>query len=222
MRVVKNIFKIQPLQNDTVELVPNSAVPGFIGAVANTVGAEVAANVTLTRNALPLADGKWEIVVVNGAGGTYKVVNADTGFESAVLTSGATVQSGIISGVDIVVAAFTTFTNGNKCAFEITGDQTYVIPGTVLGKIASGVNLGKWRPVMPTDTIATDFTQFRIASSFQETDKNKTVLPTGYESNLSDVYIIDVVVYGMIIEAVCNNINLTADLKAKMPFYAWL
>lgn len=219
MRVSKSIFRIQPLQNDTAELLPNSAVPGKLGVVANVVGTALAAKVTLARNTLPLADGKWEIEVT--ADGKYKVVNADTGFASAELTSGATVQSGIVSGVDITVATFTGLTVGDKCAFEIIGDQTYIIPGTTLGRIASGNNKGKWKPVMPKDSLD-DYDQFRIASAFQETDKNKTVLAHGYENNLSDVYIIDVVVYGQIIEAVCKGINLTDALKAKMPFYAWI
>jgi hypothetical protein len=221
MRASKGIFKIQPLQNDTAELIPNSAVPGVIKAVANVVGTALAAKVTLARNNFPLTDGKWEIEVTGT--NAYTVTNVDTGFVSAELTGGATANATVVPGVDVTVTDVTGITTGDKCAFEVVGDQTYIIPGTTLGRIATGTYKGKWRPVMPYDVLTT-FDQFRIAANFQETDKNKTVLPTGYEHNLSDVYIIDVVVYGQIIEAVCNDINLKAvtGLKATMPFYAWI
>lgn len=222
MRQTKQIYKIQPLQIDTVELLPNSAIPGSIGTVKNTVGSSMAARVTIERNALPLADGNYKIVVVTAAG-TYKIVNEDTGFESAVLTSSDTFVENVVSGLKIKVAAFTGETIGNSASFSVVGDQTYIIPGTVIGRIASGNTKGKWRPVMSTDVLTT-FDQFRICTGFQETDKNKTVLTAGYENNISNVFIIDVCVYGQLIENVCNEINLKAvsGLKEKMPFYAWI
>lgn len=226
MRVVKDIFKIQPLQMDTVELAPNTAIQGSIGKVVDVVGTAFAAKVTLAANALPMQDGNYEIVVVKaGATGTgsYKVVNIDSGFESAETLTSATPNTQLIAGVSITVQDTTGTNPGDKVTFSVIGDQTYIIPGTVVGKIASGSNQGKWRAVRSTDSLS-DFTQFRVAAGFQETDKSKTVLPIGYESNLSNVFTLDVVVYGQIIESAVKAINLdaVADLKTKMPFYAWL
>jgi hypothetical protein len=221
MRIVKPIFKIQPLQADTVQLKPNSAVPGKIGTPTNVVGTALAAKVTLTKNAnVQMPDGTYKIVVtVVGAAdaGKYKIIDTVRGITTAEITAGATAVSGLIAGVDVKVSDTTSCTVDDYCEFEVVGDQTYIIPGTVLGRVAS---TGLWEPA--TDATIANFDQFRVAMDFQETDKSKTVLAHGYENNLSDVYTVDVVVYGQLLESICRGINLTDNLKAKMPFYAWL
>jgi hypothetical protein len=212
MRVVKEIYKVQPLQIDTVELVPNSVIRGFVGAPVDVVGTKLAAKVTLELNGLALVDGTYEIVcTLTGAAGTgtVKVVNVDTGFESGDIVTGVA-SNNIVSGVTITVSDCTDVVANDKVVFNVVGDQTYIIPGTVLGKLKTGTHTGKWRPVLPNDNVDATFSQLRVASGFQETDKSKTVLPSGYESNLSNVFTIDVVVYGQIYESVCNGINLKA------------
>jgi hypothetical protein len=212
MRVVKEIYKVQPLQIDTVELVPNSVIRGFVSAPVNVVGTKLAAKVTLELNGLALVDGTYEIVcTLTGAAGTgtVKVVNVDTGFESGDIVTGVA-SNNTVSGVTITVSDCTDVVANDKVVFNIVGDQTYIIPGTVLGKLKTGTHTGKWRPVLPNDNVDATFSQLRVASGFQETDKSKTVLPSGYESNLSNVFTIDVVVYGQIYESVCNGINLKA------------
>jgi len=212
MRVVKEIYKVQPLQIDTVELVPNSVIRGFVNTPVDVVGTKLADKITLILNGLALVDGTYEIVcTLTGAAGvgTYKIVNVDTGFESADIVSGV-LNSNTISGVTVLVSDCLTVTANDKAVINVVGDQTYIIPGTVLGKLKTGTQTGKWRPVLPNDNIDVTFSQLRIASGFQETDKSKTVLPSGYESNLSNVFTIDVVVFGQIYESVCNGINLKA------------
>lgn len=224
MRVVKDIFKIQPLQNDTVELVPGSAIEGTIGKVADVVGSTFSTLVTLATNGMPMTDANYEIeVVAVGADGTgkYKVRNTDNGWESADTAVSATANATLIPGVNITISDTTGTAVGDKVGFNVIGDQSYIIPGTVVGKVKTGTYTGKWKPIRSTDELD-NFSQLRVACGFQETDKSKTVLPIGYESNLSNVFTLDVVVYGQIIESACRAINLTDEAKAAMPFYAWL
>lgn len=220
MRKMKQIFKLQPLQIDTVELVPMSAVPGILKTPVDVVGTSVKARVTLSRNEgnVPLIDGTYQIKVTSA--NKVTVIDTVRGTTSAEYdaTSGVTILDAV-PGAKIEVSTG-TLNVGDIAEFEVIGDQTYIIPGTVLGRIKDGVNAGKWKPV--SESTLTGYDQFRIASTAQETDKTKTVLPHGYEVNLSSVYTIDVIVYGQIYEAVCRDINLTDDLKAKMPFVAWL
>lgn len=223
MRKMKQIFKLQPLQIDTVELLPMSAVPGILKTPVDVVGTSIKANTTLSRATgnIPLIDGVYQIKATKAG----KVVVLDTvrGTSSAEYavdaTNGVTI-SDAVPGAVITLTKDAAATAGDIAEFEVVGDQTYIIPGTVLGRISTGANAGKWKPVSETDLSGYD--QFRIASTTQETDKTKTVLPHGYEVNLSDVFTIDVIVYGQIYESVCRDINLTDDLKAKMSFIAWL
>lgn len=224
MRKMKQIFKLQPLQIDTVELVPMSAVPGILRTPVDVVGTSVKKGVTLARSEgnIPLIDGTYQIKVTS----TGKVTIIDTvrgtqSGEYTVDTSNGVVITDAVPGAKITVSKdVATASAGDIAEFEVVGDQTYIIPGTVLGRVKEGANAGKWKPVSESDLSGYD--QFRIASTAQETDKTKTVLPHGYEVNLSSVYTIDVIVYGQIYEAVCRDINLTDDLKEKMPFVAWL
>lgn len=222
MRPVKDIFKLQPIQIDTVELVPGSAIEGTLGEVTDVIGTALAALVTTAKNGLPLMDGDYEIVATDAAANKFKVVYSN-GFETAEIVADGTPNDTAIPGITLTVAALAGVSDNDKASFEVVGDQTYYIPGTVVGKIKEGTNSGKWQAVRSTDTL-TDYSQFRVCSTFQETDKSKTVLPNGYESNLSTVFTIDVVVYGMIYENACAAINLEAvtDLKKEMPFYVWL
>ena len=221
MRKIKQIFKLQPLQIDTVELLPMSSVPGIIKTPVDVVGNTIKSAVTFERieGNIPLIDGIYQIKCV----GTNKVVVFDmtrgTSSGEYDVTSDATIKDAI-PGVALTVKSAAGATQGNVAEFKVIGDQTYIIPGTILGRIKEGVNAGKWRPVK-SDADAENFDCFRVASTTQETDKTKTVLPHGYEVNLSSVFTIDVVVYGQIYESVCKEINLTDELKKKMPFIAW-
>ena len=221
MRKIKQIFKLQPLQIDTVELLPMSTVPGIVKPGVDVVGNTIKSAVSFKRSEgiIPLIDGIYQIKCVN----TNKIVVLDMtrGTSSAEydVTSGATINDAI-PGIVLTVDAGAGATQGNIAEYEIIGDQTYIIPGTILGRIKEGVNVGKWRPVK-SDADAKNFDCFRVASTTQETDKTKTVLPHGYEVNLSSVFTIDVIVYGQVYESVCKDINLTDEIKAKMPFIAW-
>lgn len=221
MRKIKQIFKIQPLQIDTVELLPGCKVPGIIGAVVDVVGTTLKAKTTVVRaiGNIPLIDGIYQIKVTNT--GKVTVFDMENGTSSAEYTVGEGIEIvDAVPGVKITIAKDAGATLGDIAEFEVVGDQTYIIPGTILGRIATGANAGKWRPVL-SDADMSNFDCYRVASTVQETDKKKTVLPHGYEVNLSSVYTIDVIVYGQIFESVCRGINLTDAIKAKMPFIAW-
>lgn len=223
MRKIKQIFKIQPLQIDTVELVPGCKVPGIIGTAVDVVGSSFKNNMTIERTVgnIPLIDGTYQIkTTTEGKVTVFDVENETSSGEYVVDGSNGVVITDAVPGVKITLTKDAGKVLGDIAEFEVIGDQTYIIPGTVLGRIKTGVNAGKWRPVL-SDTDMDNFDCYRIASTVQETDKKKTVLPHGYEVNLSSVYTIDVIVYGQIFESVCRGINLTDKTKAEMSFIAW-
>lgn len=220
---VRPIFKIQPVQTDTVQLIPNCALRGKIGEPVDVVGDALAAKITLERNAnIPLRDGVYRVEYVNT--GTeespslaFVVENIDTGVVSGSFAADGNANQGIIGGINLSISDATGVSEGDYAEFEVTGDQTYIVPGTVLGRVKGTKN---WKPAY--DDEIESFDEFRVAQTFQETDKSQTVLPHGYEFSVSQVYSIAVVVYGQLIESACRAINLTDDLKAKMPWYVWL
>lgn len=220
---VRPIFKIQPVQTDTVQLIPNCALRGKIGDPVDVVGDALAAQITLERNAnIPLTDGVYRVECVNiGSESSpdleFVVENLDTQTTSGSFSASATPNQGVIGGIDLTVAGLSGVDEGDYAEFEVTGDQTYIVPGTVLGRVKGTKN---WKPAY--DDEIDSFDEFRVAQTFQETDKSQTVLPHGYEFSVSQVYSIAVVVYGQLIESACRSINLTDKLKAKMPWYVWL
>lgn len=224
MRKVRPISRIQPLQIDTAKLLPNSAIPGIVPTPVNVVGSGLAAKTTLSRNVnVQMPDGHYRlVVVVAGATGTgsYKIHDLTRGTVTGTILTSATKTAGLISGVDVLIADTTGTTAGNYVEFDVIGDQTYIIPGVIIGRIKTGVNAGVWKPI--TDAEIANCDAFGITQSFQETDKNKTVLPHGYENNISDVYTIDYIVYGQLIESVCREINLTDALKGKLTHIHWV
>ena len=152
----------------------------------------------------------------NDALGKYTLGNLNTQTTSGSFAAGTTNQ-GIIGGINLSISNATGVSEGDYAEFEVTGDQTYIVPGTVLGRVKGTKT---WKPAY--DDEINSFDEFRIAQTFQETDKSQTVLPHGYEFSVSQVFSIAVVVYGQLIESACRAINLTDNLKAKMPWYVWL
>lgn len=221
MRQVCPISKLQPLQMDTVALVPNSYIPGVVGAVTDVVGTGFAAKVIPTDNInVAMNDGNYRVTVVAvGATGvgSYTITDLERGTTTGTILTSATKQSGYIAGVDILVADTVGMAVGAYAEFSVIGDQTYIIPGTILGRVTGTHN---WSPA--SDATINNFDRFTIANSFQETDKTKTVLPNGYENNVSQVYTIDVIVYGQIVDSACRAINMTDNLKAKLTQICWL
>lgn len=223
MRKIKQIFKLQPIQIDTVELLPNSKVPGIIGTAVDVVGTSIADEMTIERATgnIPLIDGKYQVKATDtGKVTVFDIENGTSSGEYTVDSTNGVVIVDAVPGVKLTLTKDAATTNGDIAEFEVIGDQTYIIPGTILGRIKEGANVGKWRPVL-SDADMSNFDCYRVASTVQETDKKKTVLPHGYEVNLSSVFTIDVIVYGQIYESVCRGINLTNNLKNAMPFIAW-
>lgn len=220
MRKIRPISIIQPLQISTAELLPNSYIQGTIGAPVNVVGSTLAAKIVLSRNPnMKLSDGIYRVTMVNAT--DFKVTDLNSAVDVAGLKLGATGQGNVISGINVNIADFATVTAGDYADFETIGDQTYIIPGTIVGRVAEGQNMGKWVPVRATDNL-NDYDTFRVVQTVKETDRTKTVLEYGYEASVSNVHITDVVVFGEIIEKSCKLINLTDAIKAKMGGIAWI
>ena len=220
-RMQRTIFKLQPLQADTVQLVPNSYIPGIIGSPNDLQGSALAAKVTLSRNPnVRMRDGVYRIAVtaVGAAGtGAYTITEQESGQQTGVIATAATKVAGLVGGIDVLVTDTTGCAVGDYCEFEVTGDQTFIIPGTVLGRVAG---THTWKPA--SDATIASFDAFTIAAGTCETDKTQTVQPDGYETSVSQVYSITVVVYAQVIEAACRAVNLTDNLKAKLQHIAWL
>jgi hypothetical protein len=220
---LQKIYRLQPLQLDTAILTPMSYIRGTIGAPFNIVGTALAALVTPSRvltSSLPT--GKYQITVttVGAVGvGAYTVTDLTHGLTSAAVLTSATAQTGLIPGVSLIVSSTTGTAVGDSAEFDVDGDQTWIIPGTVLGRYSSGANQGKWAPAYD-DTIA-NFDIFRVANGFQETNKQALVPYNSREAIISDQLATSVIVFGTLSDANCRLINLTNNLKAQLTGIVW-
>jgi len=218
---IKMINRIQPLQLDTVQLLPKSYIRGGIKAAYNVTGTALAGKLVTVRNtnvALPEGNYRVEVAIVGAVGvGAYKIHDLDHGTVSANILTSATAQAGLIAGVNLTIADTTGTVLGDYAEFQVEGDQTYIIPGTVVGRFASGVNKGKWAPAYD-DTIAT-FDVIRVISGFAETNKDQTLAPNLRQVNISENYATSCYIFAQLIEA--NLVNLTANLKAKLTGIVW-
>lgn len=222
MRQIRPISKIQPVQIDTVELLPHSFIPGSVGAIANLTGSALAAKISTIRNPFSrMSDGTYRVTCTDSATKKFKLTNVDLGTEIQNLD--VNVDHNLIGGFSFKIATdITGVSTGDVVEFVVVGDQTYIIPGTILGRIKNGVaNAGKWKPILD-DSDVSNYDAFRVCQSFQETDKSKTVLAHGFEANVSTNYIVDVIVYGEVYESTCRGINMTDTIKAKLNTIAWV
>lgn len=216
----RKISNLQPVQIETVELAKGAYIRGKIGTANDVVGATLASKITLERNVnTKLPDGIYQVkVTVAGAAGTgkYQVIDVENGTVTSEITTAAEAQSGVIAGVNITVTDTSGCAVDDVAEFEVSGDQTRIIPGTVIGRKA---DTGLWAPAYD-DTIDS-FDAFRVVNGYQQTDKSKLTPEDSFDVNISTNYITSAIVFGEVYENVLREINLTDTLKAKLTGIVW-
>ena len=126
-----------------------------------------------------------------------------------------------VQGLTITVASgLTGVVVGDIVDVYIVGDSTYIIPGTIMGRIKdeSSDYFGKW---MPIGTDLTKFDALRVCGGTLETDKSRLVAPASDTMMVADNYTVDGYVFAEVIESVCRNINLTDEAKTKITGIVW-
>lgn len=221
-RSVKQISRLAPLQRDTAIVVPMSTIKGGQTEITNIVGTALSKAITVERvdDALPVLDTSLRFVVT--ATGKFKVTNVDTGYQTTEKdASSAAVVLTEFSGLKITVASGLNSAVANDiCDVSIFGDSTYIVPGTILGRIKDmdSTYYGRWEPV---GSDITKYDIFRVCGGTIETNKANYIPAASNTMNMDDNYTVDVYVFGQVIESVCKEINLTDAIKAKMQGIVW-
>lgn len=221
----RKISNLQPVQIETVEIAKNAYIRGRIGEPTDVVGSTLASKITLDRNTnVRLPDGTYQVkVTVAGAAGTgkYQVIDVENGTVTAEITTAAGAQAGVIAGVNITVTDTDGCAKDDVVEFVVYGDQTRIIPGTVIGRVKDKEDprFGLWVPAYD-DTINT-FDVFRVVNGYQQTDKSKLTPEDSFDVNISTNYITSAIVFGEVFESVLRDINLTDTLKAKLTGIVW-
>lgn len=221
-RQVRQISRLTPLQRDTAIVVPMSSIKGGKAEMTDVVGDKLSTAITVERtsDALPVFDTSLRFTVT--AAGKFTVANVDTGYVTTEqdATSAAVVLTEF-SGLKITVASGLKSAVANDiCDVNIIGDSTYIVPGTILGRIkdTNSDYFGKWEPV---GSDITKYDIFRVCGGTIETNKANHIPAVSNTMNMDDKYTVDVYVFGQVIESVCRDINLTDAIKAKMQGIVW-
>lgn len=213
--------RLQPLQMDTAILVPKSTLPGLIGDVKDVVGKTLGGLITLERTSygIPMPDGRYRFECT--AEGKYKVTNLDTGFESEVQTPGTDGVTTLVPGITVKLADMTGVVAGDYADVDVYGDTTYIIPGTVLGRLNSGPNKGKYEVAIDTNIAKYDIV--RIAAGALETDANKRGIGSDGSSMMvnADTLTVSVYVYAQLSKEVVQGVNMTEALEKKIQGIVW-
>lgn len=222
-RPVRQISRLAPLQRDTAKVVPNSTIKGGNFETNNIVGTKLSDAITVTRidDKLPVNDTNLRIIAT--AENRFTVSNVDTGYVTTEKdASVAAVEIIEFSGVKITIdnTKLTGVAANDICDVYIMGDSTYIVPGTILGRIkdTSSDYYGWYEPV---GSKLDDYDVFRVCGGTVETNKADMVAPVMNVMNNDDKYTVDVYVFAQVIESVCRDLNLTDEIKAKMQGIVW-
>lgn len=221
-RQVRQISRLTPLQRDTAIVVPMSTIKGGKTEMTDVVGEKLSTviKVERTSDALPVFDTSLRFLVTET--GKFTVTNVDTGYVTTEQdASSADVVLTEFSGLKITVASGLASAVANDiCDVNILGDSTYIVPGTILGRIKDTKSdyFGRWEPV---GSDITKYDVFRVCGSTVETNKANHIPAVSNTMNMDDKYTVDVYVFGQVIESVCRDINLTDEIKAKMQGIVW-
>lgn len=221
-REIKQISRLQPLQRDTAIVVPMSTIKGGASEAINVVGTKLSTAIKVERvnDLIPVMDTSLRFTVTET--GKFTVANVDTGYTTetkdassadAVLTEFPGLKITVASGLKSAVA-------NDICDVNVIGDSTYIVPGTILGRIKDSNSdyFGQYEPV---GSDITKYDIFRVCGGVIETNKANFVAPISNTMNTDDRYTVDVYVFAQVIESVCRGINLTDDIKAKMQGIVW-
>lgn len=222
-REIRQISTLPPLQRDTAQIVPKSYILGGAYEATDVVGTKISGAITVERVAdnMPVLDTSLRFVCTET--GKFTVTNQETGYvtEEKNATS-ADVVITEFAGLNITVdkTKFALASADDICDVAIIGDSTYIVPGTILGRINvnGNTNNGKYEPI---GSVLTKYDVLRVCGGTIETDKANFVAPVSNTMNTDDRYTVDVYVFGQVIESVCRAINMTDGAKAKLQGIVW-
>lgn len=221
-RKVQDPSRLTPLQMDTAILVPRTTLPGIISTPTNVVGETLAGLITATRTSygLPLVDGTYRVEIV-GDGSKFKVTNMDTGFESEETSPAADPITTLIPGVSLTIAALTGCVAGDYADIDVFGDTTYIVPGTVLGRLKDGTNKGKYEVAIDPNIEKYDI--LRICAGTLETDPDKRRIGSDGSSMMvnADTMTVSVYVFAQLSKSIVDGVNMTDKMREKIQGIVW-
>lgn len=223
-RKIQNPSKLQPLQMDTAILVPKTVLPGLIGNTKNMVGTKLSEAISLARISygIPMPTGTYRFEAVGTSENIkYTVTNLETGFKSAEIPVSATANTTLIPGVAVTISSLTGVVAGDYADVDVFGDTTFIVPGTVLGRLKTGPNKGKYE--VAVDTNIANYDVVRISAGTLETDPDKRRIGSDGSNILvnSDTLTVSVYVYAQLDKAVCQSVNMTEALENKIQGIVW-
>ena len=222
-RQVKQISKLPPLQRDTAMIVPNSTIKGGSFDAVDVVGNNFSSIIKIERvnDKLPVLDTNLRFVAT--AASKFTITNVDTGYVTAEQdASSADVTVVDFAGIKITIASAdaSKFVADDICDISVIGDSTYIVPGTILGRIKDENSQyhGWYEP------IGSDLTQYdilRVCGGTIETNKANLVAAASDIMNNDNKYTVDVYVFGQVYKHVCSEINLTDDAEKMIQGIVW-
>lgn len=220
-RKIQQISVLPPLQRDTAIVVPNSRILGGVEKTIDVVGSKLGALITVERisDAVRVYADVLRFECTEAK--KFKVTNAEGAEIATGDATSANVVITTVQGLKITVASgLTGVVVGDIAEVHIIEDSTYIVPGTILGRVKdeNSTYYGKW---MPVGSDISKFDIFRVCGGTLETDKSRLVPASSDTMMVADNYTVDVYVVAEVIESVCKSINLTDDIKAKMQGIIW-
>ena len=222
-RQIRQISVVPPLQRGTLTVIPMSTIKGGKSVKTNVVGTKLADAIEVKRvsDAIAVSDTTLRFTVTSA--NKFKVSDTNTGYESEELD--ASTKPSVLTAFGGLKIVVNQNLNGavasDICDVSIYGDSTYIVPGTILGRIKDEKSsyYGKYEPV---GSDLTKYNHFVVCGGMLETNKQNNVAPVSDTINGDDSYTVDYYVFAEVIESVCRDINLTDDIKAKITGIAWI
>lgn len=222
-RQIRQISVLPPVQRGTANIVPMSTIKGGQSTKTNVVGTALDGAITVERVSDDIAVQDTTLRFIVTETGKFKVVDTNSGYDSGVqdATSAAVILTQF-GGLKITVAQnLNSAVADDICDVSIYGDSTYIVPGTILGRIKDENSdyFGKYEPVGST---ISKYDHFVVCGGTIETNKQNYIAPVSDTVNNDDSYTVDYYVFAEVIESVCKSINLTDAIKAKINGIAWI
>ena len=224
-REIRQLGTLPPLQRDTAQIIPMSYIKGGTFVADNVVGSVLkdAIKVERVSDKMPVVDTPLRILATatNTNTNKFTITNQETGYVTAELD--ASTVDAVCSDfgglkITIISANLTGVAADDICDVSIMGDSTYIVPGTILGRVKTGDYAGKYEPI-GSDLSAYDV--LRVCGGTIETNKSNFVSPIYNTMNNDDRFTVDVYVFGQVFESVCRSINMTDDAKARLQGIVW-
>lgn len=148
---IRQIGTLPPLQRATAQIIPMSAILGGKAEKTNVIGNALADLITISRvsDLMPVYDMNLRVTCTST--GKFKIENVDTGYVTTEKdATSSQVEITEFSGIKITVASgLTGAVADDICDIGVYGDSTFIVPGTILGRIKDESNdyFGQFEPI---------------------------------------------------------------------------